>query len=435
MSLRNQLATCQNRMSEIHDEIEGIGQSAEDESRDISDEETKIIDSLRAEFEGLERKESTLKKAVDASNRVRKDRIAGELVNQQPAPSSTVPAIVRGQKSKAFESNAECYAMGRWLFGLCGDENSRHWAASNGFDYRNAQEVGTPGAGGYTVPTPLAATIIRLIEQFGIFRQFARNIPMTSMTLDVPRRKSGLTVFYPGEGNAITASEISVDQVNLVAKKYAVLNILSSELAEDAIISWTDLVATEIAYAIALAEDTNGFLGDGTATFAGITGIANALEAGSIITGGVGLWGGVTLANLEEMAGLPPAYAGFNGRWYMSRYAYFNVVLSLLNKVGGTDMRQVEAGGEMMLMGYPVSFTQILPGANGATGDMAIVFGDLSLTAMMGTRRELSIRILNELYAASDQIGVVATSRSDCVIHDVGDATNAGGLVALELAT
>ena len=242
---------------------------------------------------------------------------------------------------------------------------------------------------------------------------------------------------YPGEGNAIDPSDVTVDQVNLVAKKYAMLNIMSSELSDDSIISWTDLVAREMAWALALAEDTNSFLGDGTATFGGITGIANALAAGSLLPGAAGLWGGISLNLLEELAGLPPAYPGFQGRWYMSKYAYFNVVVSLLNAAGGTDMRQVEAGGDFMLMGYPVTWTQVLPGKAGADGDLAIVFGDLAMGSMLGVRRPtqhphpdgIICRVRsnrNRLYGAFGYQDSRSRHRRRCRIHCGNHPNNVG---------
>ena len=191
MSLRDQLKNAQSRMHEIHDEIEGVGEVAEKESRDISESEIKLIDGLRAEFEGLEKTAATLTKAADAADRVTTNRIASNAITNPPAPpisagGLTIPAAVARQRSTVFENTADCYAMGRWLFGMMGDQDSKKWSISNGFEYRSEQSVGTPGSGGYTVPTPLAAEIIRLVEEYGIFRQFSRNIPMTAMTLDVP---------------------------------------------------------------------------------------------------------------------------------------------------------------------------------------------------------------------------------------------------------
>ncbi len=59
------------------------------------------------------------------------------------------------------------------------------------------------------------------------------------------------------------------------------------------------------------------------------------------------------------------------------------------------------------------------------------MFGDLRMGSIMGIRRSLTIKVLNELYAASDQVGLVATSRSDTQIFDVGTATTAGSIVGL----
>ena len=429
-SLRNRLQSLQSRMAEISDEIEAIGQTAQDENRDLNDDETKLLDELGTEFDGLVEKESTLKSNIASLEKVR--------ALKAPEPQGMVPQIASGTKlavavashdrSKYFNSSEEAYAMGRWLFGLCGHQSSRQWSIQNGFDYRNDQSVGDDPSGGYTVPKPLMATIIRLLEEYGIFRRFARNVPMSAMTLDVPKRSSGLTVRYPGEGQEILRSDIVTEQVNLIAKKYACLNVMSSELAEDAIISWTDLVAREIAWAIALAEDTNSFLGDGSATDGGISGIQSALLAGSKKTVAAG---SVTLSDLEDLAGSLANYAGISPAWYMSRYMYFTVVLNLLNQAGGTDMRQVEAGGELMLMGAPVRITNVLPGQTVGAGDLYIVYGDLQMGAMLGVRRQLNIRLLTELFAVTDQIGIIATSRSDTAIHETGDATDAGAIVGL----
>lgn len=445
MSLRTQLRDAKARITEVHAEIESVGATAEAEGRDLTEADSAIVQALSDEFDKLEATAKLLTGHIAHADKVAASKVADiEVQGAGVVPSGAIehasnaallPARVRSQKSKVYDKLGDCYAVGQWLAGLFGNSQSKQWATDHGMSYRNAMEEGTTTAGGFAVPDPMAATIIRLVEDFGIFRQFSRNIPMTSDTLAVPKRAAGLTVYYPNEGSAITPSDLTFGQVNLTAKKYAQLSIMSTELNEDSIISMTDLLTTEQAYAFALAEDTNSFLGDGTATYAGITGIANALAAGSLVAGGAGLWGGIDLTTLESMVGMTPAYAGFEGRWFMSKYAYFTVVNSLLNAAGGTDMRQIEQGGEMMLLGYPVTFTQVLPGANAANGDLVAVFGDLSQGSYLGNRRNVSLRLLTELYAASDQIGIVGTLRSDTQIHDVGDATNAGAIVGLTLTT
>jgi HK97 family phage major capsid protein len=116
----------------------------------------------------------------------------------------------------------------------------------------------------------------------------------------------------------------------------------------------------------------------------------------------------------------------------MHRFGYFAAVIDLLLTQGGTDMRQTEEGGELMLLGYPITFTQVLPGDGTVAFDaLMAVLGDLDLGSYLGVRRQVSVRTLNELYAASDQIGIVATSRASINIHSIGDATEAGAIVGL----
>ena len=77
-------------------------------------------------------------------------------------------------------------------------------------------------------------------------------------------------------------------------------------------------------------------------------------------------------------------------------------------------MRELEEGQRPTLLGYPVNFVNVLPGASASTpGDLLAVFGDLRLGCYFGDRRALNFKTLNELYAENDQIGVVATERID----------------------
>jgi hypothetical protein len=54
---------------------------------------------------------------------------------------------------------------------------------------------------------------------------------------------------------------------------------MSTELAEDAVISIADDLAQEMGYAFAVAEDAAGWTGDGTSTYGGISGVKTKLAA------------------------------------------------------------------------------------------------------------------------------------------------------------
>ncbi|MCP4165276.1 MAG: phage major capsid protein [Chloroflexi bacterium] len=442
MSIKKQLDSAQARLLEVGDEMDAVGALAETENRDLTDGDQATLNELSAEFKNLESKIPVLKNIMDAKDRISAGRISSDLVKAQSgdaqsapkAASDMIPAQAKAIKTKCYSSNYDAYACGKWLAAtILKRGDAKQWCRDNNIGgYQNAMEEGTDNLGGYSVPDPMAATIIELVESWGVYRQYSRNVAMTSDTLAIPKWAAGLTVYYPAEGDAITASDLTFDQVNLAAVKYAQLGIMSTELNEDSIISMTDLLTRDMARNFAFSEDNNAFNGDGTATFGGITGIKSALAAGSKVTGAATI-GALTLADFEDAAGRLKDYAGLTPAWYMNRYTYWNSVVPLLNAAGGTDMRQLEAGGQMQFMGYPVVFTQALAGQGATTDDMVAVVGDLDLTTYLGTRRQVSIRQLNELYAANDQIGVISTLRSQSICHDPGTVSAAGGLVGVYL--
>src|SRR6185437_11833849 len=130
--------------------------------------------------------------------------------------------------------------------------------------------------GGFLVPPEFGNDMIILREMFGVFRRNAKIVPMTSDTRSDPRRKSGLTAYFTSEASQITESKKGWDRVNLTAKKIAVLTKMSSELNEDSMVNLGDDLAGEIAYAFASLEDDCGFNGDGSSTYGGIVGLAQA---------------------------------------------------------------------------------------------------------------------------------------------------------------
>jgi HK97 family phage major capsid protein len=68
-----------------------------------------------------------------------------------------------------------------------------------------------------------------------------------------------------------------------------------------------------------------------------------------------------------------------------------------------------------------------------ASAEYIAYFGDLAMTATMGSRRGVEIRSDASLGFASDSIYIRCTERFDIVVHETGDATNAGPMVALKL--
>ena len=449
MTLKAKIETIAARNKTIADEIAALGGV----DGDAAAQQTALntIGDLGTEFDENEKQLTVLADAYDRTQQVAARNVArrvpedagivdpqrdkiGSGAEIMPAwDKIKVPAAARYCKSRYFDSNNEAYFSGLFFCAAVGNDRAKQRLQEAGYSMQaasNAMATTPNTAGGFTVPEPTAAMIIRLVEEAGVFRRSTREMPMSSSTLDVPKRDGGLTVYYPGEGQTITNSDLTFGQVNLVAKKYAVLALMSTELEEDAIISMVDLVIEEIAYAIAVAEDTNSFLGDGTATYGGITGIANALAAGAQVPLTLA-WANQTVDEFTDALAALPLYEGLQPAWYINHSGFAASMQRLMYTTGGNTTDNVAAGTPSQFLGYPVYFTQVLPGINAALGDLTCVLGDLRMGSMMGIRRSLTIKVLNELYAATDQVGIVATSRSDTQIFDVGTATTAGSIVGM----
>jgi HK97 family phage major capsid protein len=345
-------------------------------------------------------------------------------------------------KLKAYKGDGaeeRAYRVGQWLKGaIFGDEDSRQWCKDNGVLITKAQSEGVNSAGGFLVPTEMMDSIIDLREEFGVFRQNAQVVPMTSDTLDWPRRVGGLTAYFVAEGIAATESSASWDNVNMVAKKLAVLARISSELNEDAVISVADTMTREIAYAFASKEDDCGFNGDGTSTHGGIRGLTTLLIDGSHNAGKVAAAGGhPTFATLDgtdlaNLIGKLPGYALPRAKFYCSSVAFAVTFERLVAAAGGNSISTLDGAIQYRYLGFPIVIAQKLPTITSTlNGLVMILFGDLALASAMGERRVVTIKRSDERYFEQDQIGILGTERIDINNHDVGDNTNAGPIVGL----
>lgn len=291
--------------------------------------------------------------------------------------------------------------------------------------------------------------MIDLRERYGVFRRYADVEPMGSDTKLIPRRVGGLTAYPVGEGQPITPSQMLFDQVQLVAKKWAVLTKRSSELDEDNAINLGDKLIDEIAYIFSKTEDDCGFNGDGTSTYHGITGVrakilnlsATRANIAGLVVGTGNLWSELELADFLSVLGRLPEYANTaNTAWYMSRSFFYGTLLRLILEQGGSPGAEVIAGTRMpMFLGYPVHFSQVMPRTE-ANDVIPVFFGDLKLAATFGDRRGTTIAVSEHSDFANDLLALRGTERFDIVTHDVGNqsATAAsrepGPIVALATA-
>ena len=291
--------------------------------------------------------------------------------------------------------------------------------------------------GGYLVPEVLESAIIRNVEEFGVARREARVYPMGPGVTLIPRRSSGFTGYFAGENSSVTASDLAFDQVRLEARKLMVFSSWSSELPEDSVVALGDLLTAEVAQCFAVKEDQCLFLGDGTSTYGGIVGLANALAAGAVATtaSNVDTPAEITIASFEEAMGKLLMIPGLQPKWYCHSSIYYNVMQRLGYAAAGNSAANFNAAFAPTFLGYPVVFCQAMDSGAPTTdlsGKFICYFGDMSRSVTMGQKRGISIAVDNSYGFNTDSVYFRATERFDINCHERGTATAGGTIIGVK---
>ena len=359
-------------------------------------------------------------------------RKAASVAARMSAPAIARPKVWGSLKNFKSDDRGDAVdkalRFGHWLLASKGNRKSLSFCDRHGIQVK-AHTEGVNSAGGFLVPDEFETELISLREQFGVFRREARVRPMSSDTLRVPRRSATLSASFVGEATAGTESTQTFESVLLVAKKAMVLTTVSNELNEDAFVNLADDVAGEIAYAFAKKEDECGFVGDGTSTYGGIEGVATKLASGtadvSYVDGTLTTSADISKADIHSLMSLLPAYADTpNTKFYMHKSTWHGGFERALIDFGGTSGREIADGyrGQPSFLGYPVVFTQAMESGSYAANSAVALFGDLTLAASFGDRRQTTIQISDAALNAfeQDELAIRGTERFDINVHDLG---------------
>jgi HK97 family phage major capsid protein len=329
------------------------------------------------------------------------------------------------------------HRFGMWVKGsVLGDKRAQDWCRDHGV---RAMSGGSLSSGGATVPQEFASEFIFLAEQYGVARKSMRRWVMSTDQLMIPRRDGGPTAYFIGEGTEITASDQSWGQIGLHAKTLATLIRVGNNLLEDNVVNLGSVLAQDVALAFATKEDTVAFTGAGDSSSGGITGIKTKLDAASTFksyvtaTTGHNLMGEIDATDLSKLMGRLPAYARPNAKFYCSQAAVSEIFERIMATSGGNTILSMSDRPVLRYMGHEVVVTQAMPndGTADLTASTMILFGDLSMAAAFGDRRNIELRQDPSRYLEFLQTAIVASERFDVVVHDIGSASLAGPIVGL----
>jgi HK97 family phage major capsid protein len=276
----------------------------------------------------------------------------------------------------------------------------------NSFDVQNALQIGTDSEGGYLAPDEFEKVLIQALEEENLFRSLAKIISTSSGDRKIPVVATKGTASWVDEEAPIPESDDSFGLVSIGAYKLATMIKVSEELLNDSVFNLESYIAKEFARRIGAKEEEAFFIGDGTGK---PTGIFNA-------TGGATL--GVTAASataitVDEVMDL----------FYSLKSPYRKNATFIMNDSTVKAIRKLKdgsgqyiwqpsitAGTPDTILNRPVKTSVYVPTI--ASTAKSIAFGDFGYY-WVADRQGRSFQRLNELYAATGQVGFKATQRVD----------------------
>ena len=321
-----------------------------------------------------------------------------ELSRPTSAPMTSAPsASLEGDTKAKAGRGSNVYSESFWRFMR---------AKSVSHDVMNALQVGTNTEGGYLVPDEYEKTLIDALADENIFRRLAHVIRTSSGDRKIPVVTSHGTAQWIDEEAAYPESDDAFGQIAIGAYKLATMIKVSEELLNDSVFDIPSYIAREFARRIGAAEEEAFFTGDGNGKPTGVLAATGGAQTG------------VTAAKANEIT-----FDEIMDLFHSLRAPYRRNAVFVVNDSTVKALRKLKLGtGEYIwqpaitaatpdtVLHRPVYTSTYMPTL--ATGNKTVLFGDLGYY-WVADREGRSFKRLNELYAATGQVGFLASQRVD----------------------
>jgi len=349
-----------------------------------------------ATYEKMEADVVALGKEIDRLEK--QEALDRELSKPLNTPLTGKP-IFQGVESKGGRASAE-YQKAFW--------NAMRTRSGEGLDpvIKNALQIGTDTEGGYLVPDEFERTLIEALDEENIFRKLANVISTSSGDRKIPVVASKGTASWIDEEGAIPESDDSLGQVSIGAYKLGTMIKVSEELLNDSVFNLENYIAREFARRIGNKEEDAFFTGDGSGKPTGILAATGGAQIGVTAAS-------ATAITIDEVLDL----------FYSLKSPYRNKSVFVMNDATIKAIRKLkdgqgqyiwqpslQAGTPDTILNRPVYTSSYVPTI--AASAKSIIFGDFGYY-WVADRQGRVFKRLNELYAATGQVGFVATQRVD----------------------
>lgn len=270
----------------------------------------------------------------------------------------------------------------------------------------NALQIGTDSEGGYLVPDEYERTLVEALEEENVFRQLAKVVRTSSGDRKIPVVATKGTASWIDEEGAYLESDDSFGQVSIGAYKVGTMIKVSEELLNDSVFDLEAYISREFARRIGAKEEEAFFTGDGSGKPLGVLAATGGAETGVTAASATA----ITADELIDLFYSLKAPYRRNAVWVLND-STIKAIRKLKDNQGQYLWQpSLTAGAPDLLLGKPVRTSAYMPAI--AADAKTVAFGDFSYY-WIADRQGRSFKRLNELYAATGQVGFLASQRVD----------------------
>ena len=352
--------------------------SAEDAA--VYDRMVDDVDRMKKEIDRLERQEA----------------IENEMNRPTASPILTRPENpITGEDKKGRASDS--YKKAFW-------QNMRSKSVSH--EVFNALQIGTDSEGGYLVPDEYERTLVDALREENRLRTLCKIIRTASGDRKIPLVASHGTASWVEEEGAIPESDDAFGQITIGAHKIASMIKVSDELLQDSVFDIESYIATEFARRVGDAEEAAFISGDGSGKPYGLLHTTNGATTGVTAAS-------ATALTSDELLDL--IYSLKSPYRKRAVFLMHDSTIKAIRKLKDGNSQYLwqpgmKEGEPDRLLGYRLVTSTHMPVI--AAAAKPILFGDLT-SYWIADREGRSMQRLNELYAATGQVGFRVTQRVD----------------------
>ena len=268
----------------------------------------------------------------------------------------------------------------------------------------NALQEGTSSEGGYLVPTEFERVLYSVREKVDPIFTLAGRISLGSMEKNVPYVSSEGAAALIAEEGTYGDTDDAFAQVVLHAYKFGRISKVSDELIADSAFDIMAHLAASFGRAIGKAQASYFWTGTGTAQPQGV-----------LTAAGVGVTAAATNAiTADEIIDLyysvPEEYRA-NAHFAMNDTTVKAIRKLKLSGTGEYLWTPGLNGEADKILGKPFHTSANIPAL--AANKEVVAFGDFEACYKIADRQGFEFKVLDQLYAATGQVGFRGSARSD----------------------